>query len=297
MKQFGSIAFMFCFLVNVYGQYQNDPKHIFALKLSSFDLSTGFQSLNWDVLSVNDFQFLFAENIPGLETLNQNNSNLEMSYPNNIPLANSTRFSIGAGVSYYLRRNDGTQGWGRPVLRFGLNYTNSKELFGFASQMSRHTYDTVFTSYQDQSNSIFIDSVYSRSFDYRQKSNSLILNLDILWRTYAVRKVSVCGGFGLGVGVSLQHRLSHTLYENHYKTPWFVNEHNYNELISGDKRGPIMFNLRLNSILGFEYFVFEEIGLFYEYSPTMMLTKVGDLNAKWNYGHTHAIGFRFHLSR
>jgi hypothetical protein len=162
-----------------------------------------------------------------------------------------------------------------------------QDQFLFETETNRYRIDTVSTFFQGQSNTTYVDSVYTQQIFHGFGSNRLLFNVDVLWRTKELGRFTFYGGFGLGAGFSLNSVLRYNSYFN-----------NTNTISQGEIKGPRVFDFRMNMVLGTEMRLgnkgfLEKTSLFYEWRPTVVMNQTSGLGAQWLMGQSHTLGFRF----
>jgi hypothetical protein len=266
------------------------------IQLRAVDLSLSSHHMGWQQMTQSEFRTLYGSELPTLQGTLQDDFYGIMFYGGR-GFYNSMS-SVNLGVWMDIKGRDGQKMWGNPSIRFGLSYMNRSDIFLHQASESRFPYDTVYTSYQGQTSTILIDSVNSQYLSQRFASNRLRMSMELLWRTSEFGRFTFYAGFGIGAGFSLKSSLGYSHIDNSYISPSLINQSYSNLLGSGEKRGPSTFEFRMSAVLGTEMSlgksgIWERSCLYYEFAPTIMMSKTSGLASQNRVGFSHTLGLRF----
>lgn len=312
MKTLAVLVILLCTAIGIVAQDNNKENKRF--RLSSAEISFSQQIGNPNLLNASDFRQLYGDVLP--EITPDNGS----FYPLFVPDGQSPQFFvsngqfstrywsrlggrfyqsqvlINANISFNINKKNGVVFKGKPTLRLGLSYWNNSGANVYSTESNRFAYDTIYSAGQISP----VDSVYTRQLSQDMRSNRLRLNACLLWRTNEFERFTFYGGFGIGAGISLKSKLNYGLYETSRLEPWPTGQETESYLISaGERNGAMIFDLHFQTVLGTELRLgaknnfLRKSNLFVEYTPSIFMTKTGDLPIRWNFGSMTTFGLRY----
>ena len=283
-------------LITIPVMAQNSGESLGRFTLRALELSYTSHANDRPYLSSDDFRQLYG---PDLPTINASQDNI-FFFPLNFSGQRiyGLQNSINLGAWLDINRKDGAAAWGSPSLRLGLSYTTRQDYLLFGTESNRYKVDSITSTFQGQTNTVYIDSVHNKQLFQSFGSNRLSLNIDLLWRTNELGRFTFYGGFGIGAGMSLNSVLMYNLSEYSYRSNENSYFNNSNTISQGEKKGPAVFDFRMNMILGTELRLgkkgfLEKTSLFYEWRPTVVMNQTSGLGAQWIMGQSHTLGLRF----
>jgi hypothetical protein len=286
---------------------QNNTNKKSRFSLSGFEMSSSMDKFGLISMGFEDFKTIYGNNLPEINLTGNEYFFFNTEYPhyfyslnpNSMIRIANTRNSLYAGAIFQINKKDGSNYWGNPTLRLRLNYTGNINHSGGISESFRYDYDTMHIVFQNQNQTIEIDSVFRRGIYYGINSNRLRLQADVFWKTPEFSRFSFYGGFGIGVGTSVKSTMSYSYSESFsILKDNTITKETVTFTESENKKGPSIIDFRLNAIMGVQFRTgkkgfFEKMIVFSEFSPQLILTKIGSAPSYWNNGVINSLGLRY----
>lgn len=218
MKKILLVAVCWNFLIS-HAQIEGTKNRL--LSINGLEMS-GFMYVGQStVMRIEDFQNLALDDFPEIDLTGQN------TWMN-------TLGTMGGGfqmaLNFNIRKMNGQELWGRPLLRTGFAYFSSNNSSIGYHGIERYAYDTIFTTFQGVTTTQPIDSVYYRSTSLRAQTDRIRLHASILWQTNPEKRWKAYAGIGFGLGVSMNSNINIGMYEGYY----FVAESSSSMMIYND---------------------------------------------------------------
>jgi hypothetical protein len=227
-----------------------------------------------------------------------------------------TNISIQLGLRLNLNSKSGEKLKGNPQLRFGLSLNQ-----GFYMQSSYYNdgfstfYDSIYTTFQGNTISSPVDTFSNEYYAFSNVSNRLRFQTSILWNTNLDKRWSFYGGFGFGLGISVNS----ISYFNHTKNSGLrIQENsNFNAYNSGNNHKMLnqisnsktttydaktWYDMNLLIPLGVNFKLsnnqksfFNHSSIFVEGSPNLWLSTVKGGKLYKNMGYSASVGLKINL--
>lgn len=283
---------------------QNNTPQNKRLSVESFELSNSIYWLNNNQMSYQDISRLALEN------------NFESYDFTGYQFASSCcgvgYESVNLNLNLSLKNKAGEFYKGNPLIRLGVSYNRGFTNSVSFSKMESFTIDSVSVTYQGNTNSYAVDSVYLNSHSFGTSSERINLNASVIWRTDFNKRWWFYAGAGLGFGIGFNSKIEHNESQiSNIAFPFTIFSSQFGDLYSNNNyssnfeiesfRTPSLFNFFVSAPFGVNFRIgkkenyWKHVNLFAEFSPNIWITSYSDVLTMINAGMSATIGVRISL--